>query len=190
MGRLAEVESDSTTVTPKVPGVVPAGSSAVSTDSLTGLFSRGRWFELAGAEFSRHRRYHRPLTILMADLDFFKKINDTRGHDVGDQVIRQFAGVLRETCRQSDFAGRVGGEEFAVILPETPIAGAEEFARRVVTACRACDVSTPAGGVTFSCSVGVAEATEADGTVEDLMRRADSALYDAKRGGRDGWRAG
>jgi two-component system chemotaxis family response regulator WspR len=165
-------------------------SRLVSTDSLTGLYSRGRWFELAAAEFSRSRRHHRPLACLMADLDFFKRINDTWGHDVGDEVIRQFAGVLRAVChRPSDFAGRVGGEEFAVLLPETPMAGAEEVARRVVTACRDVDLSTPAGHVRFSCSVGVAEVTEIDGTVEDTLRRADSALYEAKRGGRDGWRS-
>ena len=125
----------------------------------------------------------------MADLDFFKRINDTFGHDIGDEVIRQFAGVLRVVCRQSDFAGRVGGEEFAVLLPETPMAGAEECARRIVTACRGLDISTPKGNVKFTCSVGVTEATEIDATVEEMLRRADSALDEAKRGGRDGWRS-
>jgi len=162
----------------------------VSTNSLSGLYSRGRsLLELAAAEFSRSRRYHRPLAFLMADLDLFKRINDTCGHDIGDEVIRQFACVLRAVCRQSDFAGRVGGEEFAVLLPETPITGAEEVARRVVTACRGVDISTPTGHMKFSCSVGVVEATETDGTAEDTLRRADSALYEAKRGGRDGWRS-
>jgi len=164
-------------------------SRLVSTDSLTGLYSRGKWFELAANEFSRHRRYHRPLSCLMLDLDFFKRINDTWGHDIGDEVLRQFASVLRAASRQSDSGGRVGGEEFAVVLPETPIAGAEEVARRIVTTCRGLDMSTPKGPLKFSCSVGVAEATETDSSVEDVMRRADSALYEAKRGGRDGWRS-
>jgi two-component system chemotaxis family response regulator WspR len=163
-------------------------SRLVSTDSMTGLYSRRRWFELAATEFSRHRRYKRPLTLLMADLDLFKRINDTYGHDIGDEVIRQFAGVLRALGRESDLPGRIGGEEFAVLLPETPMAGAEEVARRVVAACRDLTVLIPTGHVTFTCSVGVAEAIENDGTVDDMLRRADAALYEAKRGGRDTWR--
>jgi two-component system, chemotaxis family, response regulator WspR len=164
-------------------------SRMVSTDSLTGLCSRRRWLELATAEFTRYRRHRRPLAFLMMDLDFFKRINDTLGHDAGDEVIRQFACVLRAACRQSDVAGRIGGEEFGMLLPETPAGGAEEVARRIVAACRGLDISTPAGPVKFSCSVGVAEATEFDGTVEGTLRRADTALYDAKRAGRDGWRS-
>jgi two-component system chemotaxis family response regulator WspR len=164
-------------------------SRLVSTDSMTGLYSRRRWLELAATEFSRHRRYKRPLTLLMADLDFFKRINDTSGHDIGDEVIRQFAGVLRAMGRESDLPGRIGGEEFAVLLPETPIAGAEEVARRVVAACRDLTIPAPTGHVKFTCSLGVAEAGGIDGTVDDLLRRADAALYEAKRGGRDGWRS-
>jgi two-component system chemotaxis family response regulator WspR len=161
----------------------------VSTDSMTGLYSRRKWFELAATEFSRHRRHKRPVTVLMADLDFFKRINDTYGHDIGDEVIRQFARVLREFGRESDLPGRIGGEEFAVLLPETPMAGAEEVARRVVAACRVVSVPIPTGHVTFTCSLGVAEAIEIDGGVDDLLRRGDAALYEAKRGGRDGWRS-
>jgi two-component system chemotaxis family response regulator WspR len=164
-------------------------SRLVSTDSMTGLYSRRRWFELVATEFSRHRRYKRPLTLLMADLDLFKRINDTYGHDIGDEVIRQFAGVLRALGRESDLPGRIGGEEFAVLLPETPMAGAEEVARRVVAACRDLTVLIPTGHMTFTCSVGVAEAIENDGTVDDMLRRADAALYEAKRGGRDGWKS-
>jgi diguanylate cyclase (GGDEF)-like protein len=164
-------------------------SRLVSTDSMTGLYSRRRWFELAATEFSRHRRHKRPLTVLTADLDFFKRINDTYGHDIGDDVIRRFAGVLREGGRETDLPGRIGGEEFAVLLPETAKAGAEEVARRVVAACRAVSVPIPAGHVTFTCSVGVAEAIDGDGAVDDMLRRGDAALYEAKRGGRDGWRS-
>lgn len=164
-------------------------SRLVSTDSLTGLCSRRRWFELASTEFSRSRRYRRSLAFLMADLDFFKRINDTFGHDAGDEVLRQFARVLRGICRDSDFAGRVGGEEFAVVLPETSSAGAEEVARRIVAACRTLDVATPGGSVKFSCSVGVTGGTEADDSVEDVLRRADAALYEAKRDGRDRWKS-
>jgi two-component system chemotaxis family response regulator WspR len=161
----------------------------VSTDALTGLHSRRHWFELAAAELTRSRRYRRPLSFLMADLDLFKRINDTYGHEIGDEVIRQFARVLRTVCRESDFAGRVGGEEFAVLLPETPIDGAEEVARRIVTTCRGVEVTTAIGPLTFSCSIGVTTTVESDCTVEDGLRRADAALYETKRGGRDGWRS-
>ena len=164
-------------------------SRLVSTDVMTGLYSRRRWFELAATEFSRHRRHKRPLTVLMADLDFFKRINDTYGHDTGDEVIRQFATVLRGLGRESDLPGRIGGEEFAVLLPETPKAGAEEVARRIVAACRNLTVATPTGPVTFTCSLGIAEVIDSDATCEDVLRRGDAALYEAKRGGRDGWRS-
>lgn len=161
----------------------------VSTDSLTGLCSRRRWFELAETEFARTRRHHRSLAFLMVDLDYFKRINDTFGHDVGDEVIQQFARVLRVACRETDVAGRVGGEEFAVLLPETSTIGAEEVARRIVAACRTLEIGTPVGVVKCSCSIGMAHATEIDRTVEDALRRADAALYEAKRAGRGRWRS-
>lgn len=161
----------------------------VSTDALTGLCSRRRWLELAAAEFDRLRRYGRPLTLLMADLDYFKRVNDTHGHDVGDDVLRRFAEALRSVCRQVDASGRIGGEEFAVLLPETSAAGGAQVAQRIVEACRTIGVSTAAGTLTCSCSVGLAESVDGDHGIEDLLRRADVALYDAKRSGRDRWRA-
>jgi diguanylate cyclase (GGDEF)-like protein len=103
-------------------------------------------------------------------------------------VIRRFAAVVRDACRQSDFAGRVGGDEFAALLPETSMAGAKEAARRIIDACRALEISTPSGCVKVSCSLGVAETIPADHSVEDVLKRADSALYEAKRSGRDAWR--
>ena len=164
-------------------------SRLVGTDSLTGLCSRRRFFESATAEFIRYRRYGRPVVFLMADLDLFKRINDTYGHDIGDEVLKEFASVLRAASRQSDVAGRIGGEEFAMMLPETPLGGGEEVARRIVAACRDLDIPTAAGHVKFSCSVGVTEATAVDVTIEEVMKRADRALYDAKRGGRDRWQS-
>jgi two-component system chemotaxis family response regulator WspR len=160
----------------------------VSTDALTGACSRRRWFECATTEFARYRRYGRPLAFLMADLDFFKRINDTYGHETGDDVLRGFAGVLRAVCRESDLAGRVGGEEFAVMLPETSAGGAQDTARRIVEACRSLEVVTPLGRVNVSCSIGVAAAIPGATSVEDVLREADAALYDAKRSGRDTWK--
>jgi two-component system chemotaxis family response regulator WspR len=164
-------------------------SRLVSTDSLSGIFSRRRWLELASAEFARHKRYgSSPFTILTADLDFFKQINDTHGHAVGDEVIRQFGALLRAVGRQSDAAGRLGGEEFAMLLTETSAAGAETVARRIVTDCR--DLRIPVAGteLQFSCSVGGTTATPADQSMEQVLQRADAALYEAKRNGRSCWR--
>jgi two-component system chemotaxis family response regulator WspR len=164
-------------------------SRLVSTDALTSVTSRRRWFELATTEFIRYRRYGRPLAFLMADLDLFKRINDTFGHEAGDEVLRRFGSMVCAASRQSDVVGRIGGEEFAIMLPETSMDGAEEVAGRIVAACRDLVSPTPAGEVKFTCSVGVAEATALDANLEEVLRRADAALYDTKRGGRDGWRS-
>jgi two-component system, chemotaxis family, response regulator WspR len=160
----------------------------VSTDPLTGITSRRRWMTLATSEFTRHRRYHHSLSMIMADLDFFKQVNDTHGHDIGDQVLRQFADTLRAACRQSDVPARMGGEEFAVLLPETTIEGGVHVARRIVEMFRCLEMSTPSGVLKCSCSVGIAQSDDGDQDVDDVLRRADRALYDAKRSGRDTWR--
>ena len=95
--------------------------------------------------------------------------------------------MLRGLCRRSDVAGRLGGEEFGVLLPETKSHGPQELARRIVEMCRSLTIATLAGPVKFSCSIGVTEATRGDETLEDVLRRADLALYEAKRTGRDRW---
>jgi diguanylate cyclase (GGDEF)-like protein len=160
-----------------------------STDALTGLCSRRRWFELATIEFGRHLRYSRPLGLLIVDLDFFKRVNDTFGHDSGDRVLTQFGDLLRSTSRQSDVVGRLGGEEFAVLLPETDQRAAEDVARRIVEGCRRITIPEFTDGCNCSCSIGIAHAGAADGTIEQLLRRADEALYGAKREGRDRWKS-
>jgi diguanylate cyclase (GGDEF)-like protein len=156
-----------------------------ATDVLTGLSTRRRWFERAAMEFGRSRRYGRHLGLLMADLDLFKQVNDTFGHEAGDKVLKNFADILRQHTRHSDMAGRVGGEEFAVLLPETSIRAAHEVARRIVESCRRAIIPAAAGHVRFTCSIGVTEIAPADETIEVALRRADAALYDAKRSGRD-----
>jgi two-component system, chemotaxis family, response regulator WspR len=162
-------------------------SRAVNIDALTGLASRRRWFELAAAEFARYQRYGRPFALLIADLDLFKRINDTFGHDGGDRVLTTFATVLREASRDIDVAGRIGGEEFVMLLPETTAGGAQEVAHRIIEACRLSSASSVAARITFSCSIGVTEALPQDKTCEDVLKRADLALYDAKHQGRDRW---
>ncbi len=161
----------------------------VSTDALTELYSRRWWFQLAAAEVSRSDRYNRPLSLLVIDLDFFKNVNDTFGHDAGDVLLRRFADMLRVECRQSDIVGRLGGEEFALLLPETGLDAARALAERLTRACRALTVTARDGaGIRSSCSIGVSERRSDDENIESVLRRADAALYAAKRGGRDGWR--
>jgi two-component system, cell cycle response regulator len=160
----------------------------VSTDALTDLCSRRWWFQLAAAEISRSDRYDRPLSLLVVDLDHFKNVNDTFGHDAGDALLRRFADMLRGECRQSDIIGRLGGEEFALLLPETGIAAARVLAERLTRACRAPGVPAHDDPVTCSCSIGVSEWRREDESIDRVLRRADAALYEAKRGGRDCWR--
>jgi two-component system cell cycle response regulator len=161
----------------------------VSTDVLTEVYSRRWWFELAETEFSRACRYGRTFSLMVVDLDYFKQVNDTYGHDTGDRLLREFADMLRLECRQSDTIGRLGGEEFAVLVPETSLTATGNMASRISERCRELRVSTPIGPVSFTCSVGISEVHPDDENIESVLRRADAALYDAKRGGRDCWRS-
>jgi diguanylate cyclase (GGDEF)-like protein len=157
----------------------------VSTDVLTDVHSRRSWFERGGAEFSRYARYDRPFSVLVLDLDFFKRVNDAFGHDAGDMLLRRFADMLRAECRQSDVVGRLGGEEFALLAPETSLAAAEGVAARILEACRRLVFNVPAGEIRCRCSIGVSEIAGGDDGIEEVLRRADAALYEAKRDGRD-----
>jgi diguanylate cyclase (GGDEF)-like protein len=156
-----------------------------STDVLTGVYSRRWWFDLAGKEFSRAKRYNRMFSLLMADLDFFKQINDTYGHEAGDRVLKHVGGVLRKTCRQSDVVGRLGGEEFALLLPETSSDAAQHIATRVTEACHSLALDSVAGAMHCSCSIGITEVRPEDERLDTVLTRADQALYAAKRGGRN-----
>jgi diguanylate cyclase (GGDEF)-like protein len=160
----------------------------LSTDMLTQVSSRRHWFESASAELARSRRYNRDVSVLLVDLDFFKRINDTFGHAAGDAVLRRFAEMLRAECRQSDIVGRLGGEEFGVLVPDTGHEAAQLMATRIRDACRRLTVDTPLGDIRCSCSIGITERVPEDEDVESILRRADAALYHAKGTGRDGWK--
>jgi diguanylate cyclase (GGDEF)-like protein len=154
-------------------------------DGLTGLANRRHCDEQLAAEFSRAERFGQPLALIFADLDDFKRINDRFGHPVGDSVLREFAETLAESVRDIDIAGRWGGEEFAMILPGTDLAGAARVAERV----RSALVSRPTFGpdgepVQLRASFGVAAFPEAASPAE-LVAAADGALYAAKRAGKD-----
>jgi two-component system, cell cycle response regulator len=158
-----------------------------STDALTGVYSRRWWFDTAEKEFSRARRYNRTFSLLMADLDWFKQINDTHGHEAGDRVLNQFGQMLRQTCRKSDVIGRLGGEEFAVLLPETSAKAAQRLATRIIEGCRTVIVDPLTAEARCSCSIGVTEVRADDERLDGVLTRADQALYAAKRAGRNQW---
>jgi diguanylate cyclase (GGDEF)-like protein/PAS domain S-box-containing protein len=156
-----------------------------STDSLTGISNRRYFQNQADQEVRRARRFARDMTVMMIDIDHFKKINDTHGHAVGDAVIQGVVKRSLESLRQSDTIGRFGGEEFAVMLPETSMAAAYDVAERLRVHMQERPII--AGHVPIQCtvSIGIAQLTAQDGSFDDLLHRADTALYAAKNKGRN-----
>ncbi len=157
-----------------------------NTDGLTGVFNRRSFTEEAERQFAIAQRHDRPLAVLMIDADHFKSVNDTHGHDVGDVVLKALAATIGGRLRETDVLGRLGGEEFAVLLPETDPDGAARMAWTVVEAVR--QVRVPLSGdraLGFTVSVGVASRTAAEASFGGLLKQSDTALYQAKQGGRD-----
>lgn len=156
-----------------------------TTDALTGASSRRHFLCQAAMELDRFRRHGRPASVLMLDIDYFKRVNDTYGHAVGDQALRSFAQACAHTLRESDILGRLGGEEFAILLPETSLPGAVELAERLRQV--VAEVRLQVGDIRFgfTTSIGATELHPADTSVEMAMQRADMALYEAKRAGRN-----
>ena len=155
------------------------------TDYLTGLFNRMFFFERAHQELSRSRRYQRDLSVVVFDIDYFKKINDRFGHPAGDAVLRRISGICRDVFRQSDIIGRLGGEEFGVILVECNLEQAEIAAERLRQ--RVASEIFEYDTIEISCtiSLGIAERTENADDVDSLLKRADNELYRAKNSGRN-----
>jgi diguanylate cyclase (GGDEF)-like protein len=155
-------------------------------DELTGLYSRRYLLERLAQEMLRAQRYGAPLSILMLDVDYFKRVNDTYGHIVGDAVLATVAGVLRTAIRATDIAGRYGGEEFCIVLPETPLAGAGLLAERLrQQVATAAFPVVPGGGLQVTCSIGVAQWSNALTDPLAFLASADRALYAAKTAGRN-----
>ena len=155
-----------------------------STDPLTGVANRRHFMEQGRAELSRTERYGYPLTVLMLDVDFFKRINDTYGHDIGDLALKALTGTCGDALRGSDLLGRLGGEEFALLLPSTPLAGAGILAERIRAEVERMRLETLQGELAFTVSIGACAYAE-DESFDALLGRADRALYAAKHGGRN-----
>ncbi len=153
-------------------------------DPLTGLANRIAYEERFRYEVSRWQRYQTPLAIIVCDIDFFKKINDTFGHKAGDKTLKIIAGLLRESCRQTDFVARFGGEEFVLLLPETTRESALNLAEKLRLRVEKARFSGGGKPIRITLSCGVSEFLEGD-DAEAVFERADQALYQAKNQGRN-----
>jgi diguanylate cyclase (GGDEF)-like protein/PAS domain S-box-containing protein len=156
------------------------------TDDLTGIANRRHFMAQAAMEMARSDRYLHPLSIVAFDLDLFKQINDTWGHAAGDTVIRDVAAGISAMLRGgSDLLGRLGGEEFAVLLPQTDGNAAAELAERMRAAVAAMELCHEGHRISVTCSFGVTQARQGDADVDGVLNRADEAVYQAKSSGRD-----
>jgi len=160
------------------------------TDPLMGIFNRRHLSRILDAEFSKAKRYTIPLSILMLDVDFFKKVNDTYGHDIGDKVLKNLGTLMLELVRETDHVARYGGEEIMIVCPLTDAKHALDLAERIRQKIEDC-IMVPANaekGITevrITVSIGVSAYTHEVANVEDLVKRADMALYRAKNEGRN-----
>ncbi len=157
-----------------------------SVDELTGIWNRRKFLELAENEAERYVRYLRPYSLMMIDLDYFKTVNDRFGHVSGDNALKQFAGIVSRQIRSIDIFGRLGGEEFGIIMPETGIEEALVLGGRIFKALHSTDINVADGSaVRVTASIGLAQACEAHNTLDEVITAADTALYRAKQKGRD-----
>jgi two-component system cell cycle response regulator len=169
----------------RMAALISEARRLAATDSLTGLMNRRAFMDAMDRERSRAVRHTLPLSLLMLDVDHFKRVNDTHGHDGGDAVLRGIADVLRKIARNSDFVSRWGGEEFIVALPQTAEVGGRIAAERVRRAIAETPFVLPSGALlNATASVGLASAT-AQINLDELVARADRALYSAKARGRN-----
>ena len=155
------------------------------TDVLSGMNNRRAFFEYSDLIHTQAVRYNHPYSILMLDIDHFKKINDTHGHNIGDLAIKATADTISSILRAVDVSGRIGGEEFAIILPQTQVVHAETIANRLRNLVS--QITVPANGteVAFTVSIGVTKNHDREASINDVLERADTALYEAKTQGRN-----
>lgn len=154
-------------------------------DTLTDAYNRSYLEELAMHEIASSRRHGMPLAVAMLDIDHFKHINDTYGHAIGDQAIKSLVSTCLSTMRKIDHFGRIGGEEFAYVMPATNEAGALECSERLRQAIAALRINTPAGTIQFTVSIGIALLHDGHANWTDILKDADHAMYQAKHAGRN-----
>jgi diguanylate cyclase (GGDEF)-like protein/PAS domain S-box-containing protein len=155
------------------------------TDSLTGIFNRRYFFELAAHEFEVAKRYGSSLALIMFDIDHFKAVNDHFGHQAGDEILRQVAQIVRQQLRVVDLLARYGGEEFTVLLPSSSAEEAAVVAERFRAEIAAFQMTTERGAVSVTVSIGITENTASLSSLDQLISQADQAMYAAKQTGRD-----
>ena len=156
------------------------------TDSLTGLFNRGHLMLLGNKAMQQAQRYHKPFSAMFMDIDHFKQLNDKYSHATGDEALRKLADILRQKSRSADIAGRYGGEEFVVLMPDTNLRSAFEVAERLLNQIRGVRIDTTQGQISFTASIGVVEMDQTHPqTLDSLVDKADEAHYAAKHAGRD-----
>lgn len=156
-----------------------------ATDPLTGLCNRREYGLLAEREMERARRFGTPLSLAIIDLDYFKRVNDSYGHAAGDEVLRQIGALCRQQFRAVDVLGRLGGEEFIILLPETPMGQAAIACERLLKVLAETDMNLGAVTVRVTATIGLAELLPDDADIQSLTRRADDALYRGKARGRN-----
>jgi diguanylate cyclase (GGDEF)-like protein/PAS domain S-box-containing protein len=156
-----------------------------TTDVLTGLANRRHFMDIFKREFSRARRYGRQLCLLVIDADHFKAINDTHGHDAGDKALQKLAKLARDNLRDVDLLGRLGGEEFTALLPDTSGEEGIMAAERLRALAESTDIDIGGKAIRVTLSVGVGCLRESDATPDELMKRVDDSLYEAKKRGRN-----
>ena len=178
--RLQQMETESMQVRARIE----AERTKAMTDPLTMLPNRAAYDEKIAAEFERWKRYQQFFSVVVCDLDFFKKVNDTYGHLAGDKVLRLVANILTNKCRSTDFVTRFGGEEFVILMPSTTSAEAAQAVDKIRHSIENSPFNFHGKSVTITMSFGVAEIDDAD-TIESLFERADKALYTAKKNGRN-----
>ncbi|MFS1703886.1 GGDEF domain-containing protein [Alteromonas sp. AMM-1] len=177
----AQLEETNRSLEEKVKERTAMLEKQANTDAVTGVASRFAIMNTLSRSYITYQRYYRPFSILMVDVDHFKHVNDNHGHQAGDEVLAALAHCISETIRATDKVGRYGGEEFLVVLPETPQGAAVELAERVRKNIE--QLALPQN-ISITCSIGVATITK-DTTDDGLITQADKALYSAKHAGRN-----
>jgi diguanylate cyclase (GGDEF)-like protein len=171
----------------EIEHVVTQANEVSHTDALTYLPNRRQVINDLQRQVLHADRYKTPFTISMLDVDYFKQINDTYGHAVGDDALRELSTILQEHVRMPDIVGRIGGEEFLILLPNSSAQAASEQAMRLCRHLREHDMDLKGNPVHMTVSIGIAEYQIGLESWNKLLSRADAALYEAKNSGRDRW---